>query len=181
MNGDFRMRRAVLRLKLTNVNFIPRLLIALALTATAPAVESIKRPASVLTPPIRRVQKWNPLWSFGNANDPAPPAWYRPNDACRRWLWHLRNPLHNFTHYVIGVSDKPVTRTGRFPGAVFAPDGGWNWAVTRYRWRLLPFISYEGRFARFYLGWRESGNFGGKLNLGTHDKLAHLPRARGKS
>ena len=162
------------------MHLLSRLLLALALTATASAVETVKRPAGVATPPVRILQKWNPLWSFGNANDPEPPAWYRPGDSSRRWRWHLRNPLHNFTHFVIGVSDKPVTRTGRFPGAVFAPGGGWNWAVTRYRWRLLPFISYEGRLARFYLGWRESGNFGGKLNLGTHDKLAHLPKARGK-
>jgi hypothetical protein len=159
-----------------------RFFIVLALGANALAAETITRPASVLTPPIRRAQKWNPLWSFGNASDPSPPAWYRPDDARRRWLWHLRNPLHNFTHYVIGVSDKPVTRTGRYPAHVFAPDGGWNWAFTRYRWLPLPFISYEGKHSRFYLGWRESGNFGGKLNFKQRSKPAtNVTAGSGKS
>ncbi|NBV23489.1 MAG: hypothetical protein EBS05_16415 [Proteobacteria bacterium] len=100
-------------------------------------------------------------------DDPDPPDWYRPGNRCRRVLWQLRNPLHNFTFYVIGVADQPFTRTGKFPEAVFAPDGGWNWAMTRYRWVRLPFVSYNGIWGRFYLGWRERGNFGGKVNFGT--------------
>jgi hypothetical protein len=38
------------------------------------AAETITRPASVHAPPIRAVQKWNPLWAFRNADDPVPPA-----------------------------------------------------------------------------------------------------------
>ena len=158
---------------------VPRtfpLFLLLALIATAPAAETITRPASVHTPPIRTAQKWNPLWSFGNADDPAPPDWYRPGTSGRRMMWQLRNPLHNFTHYVIGVSDKDITRTGKYPGAVFAPDGGWNWAFTRHRCIPLPFVSYEGAHCRFYLGWRESGNFGGKINFKQRSKPdAHAP------
>lgn len=114
----------------------------------------------------RRMQKWNPLWWFGNVDDPEPPDWYRPGSTGRRLLWQLRNPLHNFTFYVIGVADKPFARSGRFPQAVFAPKGGWNWAVTKHSWVRLPFVSYNGEWGRFYLGWRERGNFGGKINLG---------------
>lgn len=117
-------------------------------------------------PPARALQKWNPLWWFGNVDDPEPPAWYRPSSPNRRWLWQLRNPLHNFTFYVIGVADKPFTRTGKFPEAVFAPEGGWNWAVTRHRWCRLPFVSFNGEWGRFYFGWRERGNFGCKVNCG---------------
>ena len=136
------------------------------LTASAlHAAETITRAASIHTPPIRAAQKWNPLWAFGNADDPAPPAWYRPGAKNRATLWRMRNPFHNFTHYIIGVSDKDITRTGKHPGAVFAPGGGWNWAVTRHRWIPLPFVSFDGKRCRFYLGWRESGNFGGKVNL----------------
>lgn len=112
------------------------------------------------------LQKWNPLWWFGNADDPVPPDWYRPGSICRRPLWQLRNPLHNFSFYVIGVADRPFTRSGKFPEAVFAQDGGWNWAVTRCGWLRLPFLSFYGARVRFYLGWRERGNFGGKVNFG---------------
>ena len=45
------------------------------------------------------------------------------------------------------------------------PHGGWNFAVTGYKRLRLPFLSYEGHCIAFYLGWRESGNFGAKLNV----------------
>jgi hypothetical protein len=141
------------------------LFLLLALVAGCARSTTVTRPGKVHSPPIRTVQKWNPLWSFGNVDDPEPPAWYRPGSPGRRAAWQMRNPLHNFTHYVIGVTDKPTTRTGRYPSEVFAPDGGWNWAWTRHRFVPLPFVSYSGKRSRFYLGWRESGNLGGKLNF----------------
>ncbi len=137
----------------------------LLLTCAVSGAETVSRPGRVHTPPIRAVQKWNPLWSFGNIDDPSPPDWYRPGKSDRRTMWQMRNPMHNFTHYVIGVTDKDTRRTGRHPTHVFAPDGGWNWAFTRARFCPLPFISYEGSHGRFYIGWRETGNFGGKLNF----------------
>ncbi len=132
------------------------------------AAAAVARTATVTTnaPPARALPKWNPIWWFGNVDDPVPPDWYRPGSPSRGWLWQLRNPLHNFTFYVIGFADKPFTRTGRFPKAVFAPDGGWNWAVSRHGWVRLPFISFNGEWGRFYFGWRERGNFGFKINLG---------------
>ena len=138
--------------------------------ARAGDLQSPPQPTALTTdggckPPARVLQKWNPLWWFGNVDDPEPPEWYRPGSSSRRWLWQLRNPLHNFTFYVVGIADKPFVRTGRSPSKVFHPDGGWNWAVCRHRWWRLPFVSYQrGRF-KFYLGWRERGNFGAKLNL----------------
>ena len=117
-------------------------------------------------PLVRRTQKWNPVWWFGNVDDPVPPDWYRPGSRWRTVFWQLRNPLHNFTFYVLGVADREFTRTGKFPEAVFAPDCGWNWAVTRCGWVRLPFLSFNGERGRFYLGWRERGNFGGKVNFG---------------
>ncbi len=110
--------------------------------------------------------KWNPLWWFGNADEPVPPAWYEPDSRWRRLKWHLRNPLHNFTFYVVGLADKDFLRTGRYPNLIFNPDEGWNWAVCRYRWLRLPFLSYKrGSFA-FYVGWRERCNFGMKCSYG---------------
>src|SRR5262245_53699629 len=42
-------------------------------------------------------QKLNPIWWFGNADDPEPPPSYRTNQACRTVMWYFRNPCHNFT------------------------------------------------------------------------------------
>lgn len=115
-------------------------------------------------PPLGGTQKWNPIWWLGNADDSTPPKWYRPNQQGRRVLWQARNPLHNFTFYVIGIADKDFLRYGHEPEAVFSKDGGWNWAVIQRGWLRLPFISYQGRRLQFYALWRERGNFGLKLN-----------------
>jgi hypothetical protein len=124
---------------------------------------------------VRTSQKFNPVWWFGNADDPEPPEWYAPGDPARRRKWHLRNPLHNFTFYVVGVADKPFERVGRNPQDVFHPDGGWNWATCRYKHCRLPFFSYKrGRFATYW-GWRERGNFGLKLTF-RREKPAPPPR-----
>lgn len=84
--------------------------------------------------------------------------------------WWVRNPFHNLTFYVIGLSTNPKTeivydfkRYGRYPKDVFAPSGGWNWCVIKYKWLWLPFISYQGWLGKFYIGWRERGNWGIKL------------------
>ncbi|TDU64133.1 hypothetical protein EI77_04317 [Prosthecobacter fusiformis] len=115
-------------------------------------------------PPPGGTQKWNPLWWVGNADDPVPPHWYRPGQKMRSTLWQLRNPMHNFTFYVIGIHDKEFVRLGKQPGAVFRKGGGWNWAVIHHGWLRLPFVSYEGENIRWYALWREKGNFGLKLH-----------------
>lgn len=120
----------------------------------------VRHPAQ---PPSEGTQKWNPIWWFGNADDPQPPLWYRPEQKLRGTLWQLRNPLHNFTFYVIGCHDKEFVRRGREPKAVFHPQSDWNWAVIEKGWIRLPFVSYEGQHVRWYALWREKGNFGLKL------------------
>jgi len=108
--------------------------------------------------------KWNPKFWFGNLDDPVPPADYRPADHNRVHKWYFRNPTHNFTFYVIGIADKKFRRAGHHPADVFNPHGGWNYAVCKYKWARLPFVSYQRHKFSFYLGWRERGNFGLKLN-----------------
>ncbi len=49
-------------------------------------------------------QKFNPVWWFGNLDDPTPPDSYRPEDRHRKIKWRLRNPLHNFMFYVVGIA-----------------------------------------------------------------------------
>lgn len=129
-------------------------------------------PAAVHVPPqLHRFSTWhklNPVWWLGNADDPVPPKTYRPGKRTRMLTWYLRNPLHNFTFYVIGIEDKVHIRLGRYADRTDNPNGGWNWAVCRYQWLQLPFIDYHrGRF-EFYIGWRNGGNFGMKLNLWQH-------------
>jgi hypothetical protein len=122
-------------------------------------------------------QKWNPARWFGNADDPEPPEWYKPDDPARQRKWLLRNPLHNFTFYVIGAADKPFERVGRHPRDVFNPEGGWNFATARHRYWRFPFVSYtRGRFA-MYWGWRERGNFGVKLTFKRHAAPSPQPAA----
>jgi hypothetical protein len=72
-------------------------------------------------------------------------------------LWYLRNPLHNFTFYVIGMADKLKYRK---PYDVFNETGDKHNII-------LPFYSYYGDKYKFYIGWRERGNFGVKFTKRT--------------
>lgn len=118
------------------------------------------------------------LWAvFGNDDEPEAPSWYMPEwPRWRRQLWWLffRNPLHNLCFYVLGIADKEFTSAGKYPSDVFVPYG-WNWAVRRYKWLRLPFVSYQNRrgiVKKFYVGWRERGNFGFKLTFGYDRDIA---------
>jgi len=138
------------------------------LQTNKPATRKETTPKKAHTNEVRVVKhypKWNPVWWFGNVDRPTPPDWYRPDDPGRQRRWYWRNSLHNFTHYVIGIYDKPFVRVGRYPDRVMAPNGGWNWAVCKYKFLRLPFISYQKGGFKFYCGWRERGNFGMKLNF----------------
>jgi hypothetical protein len=76
--------------------------------------------------------------------------------------WWCRNPLHNLFFHVLSAP-KPFTSFGAYPMDVFNPLGGWN-RVTRYgsNQKTYHFISYIG-WCKFYIGYRERGNFGIKL------------------
>jgi hypothetical protein len=116
---------------------------------------------------IHFYNKLNPVWWFKNADAPTPPDWFRPGEKHRVFKWHLRNPFHNFAFYVIGIADKPHIRSGRYPKAVANPNGGWNFAVAKYKGLRFPFVSYSRGEFDFYLGWRKGGNFGIKINYGA--------------
>lgn len=93
-------------------------------------------------------EKLNPLW------------WI--NWSQRHEFWWKKNPLHNFTNYVIGVRDRRFRRYGRAPASVWHPLHRWNWAmiVVDCPKLYLPFIAYRGQRVEWYVGWREKGNFG---------------------
>jgi hypothetical protein len=132
----------------------------------APATNAPARLALKNTPRQRpsHWQKWNPVFWFGNLDDPVPPDSYRPDDPRRDGKWYCRNSLHNFTFYVMGIADKEFEYTGRYPN-IYNPNDGWNWTVCRYKCMRLPLISYKKSGFRFYCGWRERGNFGMKLSF----------------
>ena len=126
---------------------------------------SIAMPGRTNPPAIHFYNKINPLWWFGNIDEPMPPDWYRPGETDRDFLWHLRNPLTNFSNYVIGVADKDTVRSGFYPDRTSNPYGGWLFAVTRRKIVYLPFVDYRRGGFEFYFGWRLHGNFGIKLNF----------------
>ena len=124
-------------------------------------------------PKIHFYNKVNPVWWFGNIDDPAPPAWYRPDSHHRDFLWHLRNPFHNFDHYVIGIADKKFRRTSLESESGPNLQKHWDLAVARRKLAVLPFIGYHRDRFNFYFGWRERGNFGIKLNFSKPPKSIH--------
>ena len=126
-------------------------------------------------PKIHVYQKLNPVWWFKNIDDPQPPGWYRPDDKLRVTKWYLRNPLHNFSYYVIGIGDKKFDRIGHHPEQIANPHGGWNFAWVHRKLLWLPGFSYHGSKTDFYFGWRKSGNFGMKFNLRDPDEETANP------
>ena len=166
--------------------FVPQFFLVFAFCVTA---EASKNAVTNAIPPVHAFihvppklhrfstwQKLNPIWWLGNADDPEPPKTYRPGKRTRMVTWYFRNPFHNFTFYVIGIGDKVHLRVGRYADRVANPNGGWNWAVCRYQWLQLPFVDYHGGRFEFYVGWRNGGNFGMKLNL-----LQHQAKAKAKT
>jgi hypothetical protein len=168
-------------------NFV-RCFLAAAILSGAPAQTALARPVPGPPPPmLRRVtnepawhgvrvappaglkirwrDKLNPVWWLQNADDPAPPDWYLPGEKHRVFKWSFRNPLHNFDFYVIGVADKDIVRSGRWPQKNFNPGGGWEFAVARRKSLVLPFVSYQRADCIFYIGWRERGDFGVELKF----------------
>lgn len=131
-------------------------------------------------PEIHFYDKLNPVWWFGNADDPIPPDWYKPEDKHRETKWYFRNPLHNFNFYVIGVADKKFHRSGHYPERNSDPNGGWDFAITRRHVLPLPYISYERSWCNFYFGWRERGNFGIKLNFPRGSKARPQSKTDGQ-
>lgn len=118
--------------------------------------------------------KLNPIWWFGNHEEPVAPSWYHPDRTPNWWRqlsWYLRNPLQNFSRYVVGVNDRNYWIYGSHPvDATTVTDAypdryGWKWSVIHIGIFLLPFVSFENRYIKAYFGWQHWGFFGGKFNL----------------
>ena len=106
-------------------------------------------------------KKINPIWWFGNANDPVDsigddgkpnhPTFYPTKPLwIRKLMWGIRNPLHNFFFFVIGLEDRP--------DIVNYND---MWPTTGQKWNInLPFVSYRGKKKEWYIGWRRGKKLG---------------------
>lgn len=117
------------------------------------------------------------MWAlFGNDDDgifgEGPHANYKPH--CKPSLgkavfWWFRNPLHNFCFYVIGSADCKNRHVALIKtNPPFLTEVSFNGGK--------PFFKIEAditknRLATFYIGWRERGNFGIKLNTSKKKKI----------
>jgi hypothetical protein len=124
------------------------------------------------------VPKVNPKWWFENSDEPLPWWWkYGEPEDERKRTWLMRNPLHNFTNYVIGVADRHTHRIGINAHSVWNDKGPVNLAVTRAGYLIyLPMLSGRGRWLEGYFGWRTSGSFGVALRPAQHDSDGTGPR-----
>lgn len=145
-----------------------------------------------IVPPHRSLIHWYDLphwitWALvGNDDDglfgEGPLACYCTDESPgkRAVKWALRNPLHNLTFYAIGSagsknSEFTILSTGKKcfklmhykneAETVFASEGT-SLYFGLHGWK--PFFSFRFRYSDShtfdtYLGWRERGNFGGKL------------------
>lgn len=128
------------------------------------------------------LSKINPLWWFKNDDDPSPPAWYHGADPSvplyqgpawsdfrRKFYWFvLRNPLHNFMFYVLGLQDKNYKVWGKAPVALTDLSGA---GLTGQTWCfILPggdvwvprfYYSLVTKLVSFHFGW----NFAGALAI----------------
>ena len=94
------------------------------------------------------------MWWFLNDDEPDPPDWQLPGKPfiIRQLSWYLRNPLHNFGKYVLGVVDRNYTVVGTAPVyATFWSDAdpakkGWKVSTIRIGGLRLPFVSYEDEY-----------------------------------
>lgn len=75
----------------------------------------------------------NPLWWLSNADRDYDPHFKpEPPHRVRKFLFAVRNPGHNFTHYVIGLAHRPFKRVGFFPDQLWPESGKWNFAFIKY-------------------------------------------------
>ena len=115
--------------------------------------------------------KLNPIWWFLNDDEPDPPDWQLRGKPfiIRQLSWYLRNPLHNFGKYVLGVTDRNytvVTPVYAISWSDVDPaKTGWKVSTIYIDGLRLPFVSYENDSVIWYAGWQWSGVFGFKFNV----------------
>lgn len=109
---------------------------------------------------------------FGNFSEPLPFPEKRKIEAEKSWLppviwWNIRNPLHNWNHFWIGI-----TPLGNRYEWILPESNGWKRTVNDIKgnWQhsywskphriSLPFWNFDNGNWQFYIGWLSRGNFG---------------------
>lgn len=124
---------------------------------------------------------------FGERNSPQFHV-KQPISTGLAFRWWFRNPLHNFTHYVIGSASRQnsqytlvsYSKSG-YECFQFHEKSKKDFFLNGPLFFLgfhggKPFIEFKvmsktGKESYFYLGWREKGNFGCKLALMSRKKF----------
>lgn len=128
--------------------------------------------------PIAWYWKINPVWWFLNDEDPYPNDWHKPHSPewWRILSWYIRNPLHNFGLYVIGVCDRNYLVWGHAPvqWAFWTdlvhvdgyPKSGWKLTIINpHGVFVLPGVTYSSDRIEAAIGWRAGGRFAMKFNI----------------
>ena len=121
-----------------------------------------------------RVPVWFARWKTGKEIPEGMSAYRQFNtNWVRHLVWGLRNPMHNFMFYVVGVSDRNYDLVGPKPVRVtlLSDLDHVNRKLRGFQWKLLwlnefivlPFVSYSGDHWRLYAGWRPDGALGFKI------------------
>lgn len=121
-------------------------------------------------------KKWFKAWNhpynpFANWHEPMPYPEKRvrqaPSNPYLAWLWwqFWRNPIHNFSHFVLGI-----TPIGKRYEWITPDEDGWIrdegcWIKGKKR-RCMHYMKL-GRIW-IVLGWRQRGNFTISIERGTH-------------
>ena len=127
--------------------------------------------------------RWIHWGLLGNDDDgifgESQPVPYSTNIHAGTFLrWSTRNPLHNFSFYVVGsahwkrhyhaamfsIADGRVRAFTRGEKKVFDSDNSFKIAFNDFKpFIALQFSHFKNRRFQFYVGWRERGNLGFKL------------------
>lgn len=84
-----------------------------------------------------------------------------PYQATQRILYWFRNPMHDFTHYIIGFDGDP--RWNLKWGYRVGQDTGFRAAIYGLGKIPFPWIAYDGMGVRIELGWNDCGNLKMKI------------------
>ena len=96
---------------------------------------------------------------FTNRDNLLPPEWFTRQQYWTAFVfgrkigWWFRNPAHDFTRYVVGLTGKPYVK---LPPDLdtWNPEGGHNYGILHWMGENYSFHSYRGKYVEYYYGWR---------------------------
>ena len=83
--------------------------------------------------------------------------------ATQRILYWFRNPMHDFMHHIVGFQDDLDFKTVWESRPETSRMKGFQFALRRYKWLLLPWVYFGSAVVVLYAGWSSGGKLGFKL------------------